>query len=300
MTSSFSSPQRIAILGANGQIGRVLFGTLRNCFPQAEILGCVRRQRLHFEGVSGDTRQRSIVFDPLESDWKILEKTDVVVNCIGAIDERGGSFERAHILPVLALLDNRARIGNPRIIQVSALGASPTSHSAFMRTKAFAEQLVLGQPGTYVIRPSIVCTTGTMLVMAIKRLKKLFAFTGGRVPFPAPFLQTKIQPVLPADLADVVCALAKRGGEMRKVDVAGAEEITLEQLLCLAKLKPLAVPQKFSGLLWGVARHLPPGLLTDEQYRLLGENNVADIREMEMLLGRKAESSLPFWEKSLR
>lgn len=294
------SPQKIAILGANGQVGRVLFDAFAKRFPRAEIIGCVRRERLHFEGVSGDVRCHSIVFDPLKNDWGALGKVDVIVNCIGAIDERNVSFETAHILPVLALLDNRSRIGNPRIIQVSALGASPVSPSAFMRTKAFAEQLVLGAQDAYVVRPSIVCTPGTMLVTALKRLKKLFAFTGGRVPFPAHFLDTKIQPVLPGDFADVVCVLAERGGAVRKIDVAGAAQVRLYELLRIASLKPLPVPRKLSGLLWRVAKHLPLHLLSDEQYQLLHTDNIADIHEMELLLGRKAESSLPYWEKSFR
>ncbi len=300
MTGTISTPQKIVILGANGQIGRVLFGALGNCFPQAELLGCVRRARLHFEGVSGDVRRRSVVFDPQENDWNMLGNVDVIVNCIGAIDEHKTSFENAHILPVLAMLDNRTKPGNPRIIQVSALGASPASPSAFMRTKAFAEQLVLGQPDTYVIRPSIVCTPGTMLVAALQRLKKLFAFTGARVPFPAQFLATKVQPVLPGDLADVVCAIAEHGNETRKIDVAGEEEIRLEQLLQLAAIKPVPAPRKLSNLLWGMAKYLPLNFLSDEQYQLLHTDNIADVREMETLLGRKAESSLPFWEKSFR
>src|ERR1044072_40871 len=120
---------RIAILGANGQIGRVLFAGLEKQFPAAEILACVRKDKLHFEGVAGNHLQRSVIFDPLQDDWEKLGKLDVLINCIGAIDETKNSFEETHILPALKMIDNREKTDRPRIIQVSALGASAVSVS---------------------------------------------------------------------------------------------------------------------------------------------------------------------------
>jgi NADH dehydrogenase len=285
---------RIVLLGANGQLGRVIFSALCSRFPDSEILACVRRNRLHFEGVVGNTRQHSFAFDPLVDDWKTLGSADVLINCIGAIDERIHSFEKVHVLPVLRLSDHFEMLGKPRVIQVSAMGASPFSMSAFQRTKAFAEELVLRFPGSYVVRPSIVCTRGTMLAQRLKQ------FAGRRVFFPEHFLRTKIQPVAPADLADVVCRLVQENFPERVINVAGPEEISVGQLLNTAAIRPVMIPRKLSLLLWKLVRPFVRSTMSDEQFRLLGESNTGDTSAMEKLLGRKPAFVKSFWKEELK
>jgi uncharacterized protein YbjT (DUF2867 family) len=290
---------RIAILGANGQIGRVLFETLEKNFPAAEILACVRKNKLHFEGVAGNHLQRSVVFDPLKDNWEQLGKLDVLINCIGAIDESKNSFEQTHILPVLKMIDNREKNGNPRIIQISALGASANSVSRFLRTKYFAESCVLNQKDAFVIRPSIVCTSGTMLVKSIRRLQKISRFTFGKIPVPQKFLQTRIQPVCPRDLGELICKIITGEIFAKKIDVVGADKISFEKLFQLANLQPLIIPQKISDLTWKMLRFPFRKFLSDEQYQLLQQDNISDAAAFEKIAGKIPASTLSFWENEL-
>lgn len=286
---------RIAILGANGQIGRVLFAGLSKQFPAAEILGCVRKNKLHFEGVAGNHLQRSVVFNPLEDDWKLLGKLNVIINCIGAIDEVKNPFEKTHILPALNMIDNRELLGNPRIIQISALGASPLSISRFMRTKHIADASVLNQPDAFVVKPSIVCTHETMLVKSIHRLQKFSRFTFGRIPVPQKFMQTKIQSVDPKDVLETIVKIVNGEISKREIEVVGADQIALSKLLEWAELHPIVVPQKVADVFWKIFKPALRNFLNDEQYQLLKQDNIASENET----AAHRRSTLAFWKNEL-
>jgi uncharacterized protein YbjT (DUF2867 family) len=290
---------RIAILGANGQIGKILFESIAKQFPMAELLACVRKQHLHFEGVAGNHLQRSVVFSPCENEWGELGKLNVLINCIGSINENKNSFEEVHILPVLKMLDNKNKVGNPKIIQVSALGASVDSISRFLRTKSFADEMLLQQENTFVIRPSIVCTHNTMLVKSIHQLQKMARFTSGKTLVPENFLNTKIQPVDPRDIADVVCKIINEEITERKIDLPGPEIISLEELFHLAHLRPIKISQKSSDRIWRLTKYFCKSILSNEQYQLLKKDNIADYKFAEKTTGQKFRNTKSFWENEL-
>lgn len=290
---------RILILGANGQLGRIIFDALRKHFPQAEILAAVRSKHLHFEGVAGDHLQHSVIFDPLQSDWSVFGKTDCIINCIGAIDETENSFETVHILPLLNLSSQFEILGRPRLIQVSALGARPDSTSAFMRTKAIAEKLVLRLPKACVVRPSVVCTQGTRMVRAISKLKKLARIFSGRILFPQQALQTEIQPVAPEDLAALIVALVRSETEERIIEITGAEKICIGELLGIASLHPVPVSEKTGRIVMRIFAPLVKRMLSKEQFLLLHENNTAVNRLAASIIGRNLMPTRLFWEKEL-
>lgn len=290
---------RIVIFGANGQIGRAVFSALKKQFPAAEILACVRKAHLHFEGVAGDHHQHSIAFDPLHDDLKMLGKTDVLINCIGAIDESQVKFETAHVLPLLRITDAFEALGCPLLIQVSALGASATAPSAFFRTKAVAEKLALRLPRAVVVRPSIVCTSGTMLVRRLQAFQQLGRFTGKKIIVPERFLQTKLQPVSGRDLATLIARIVAGENCPRSIDVVGPDTITVAKLIGLAGLRAIPVNQRFSDFAWKIIRPFLKKWISSEQYELLKQDNCSDLKATEKILQRMPASTIPFWKEEL-
>lgn len=290
---------RIVILGASGQLGRIIFNSLRKKFPQAEICATVRPKHLHFEGVAGDHQQRSVVFDPMQSDWSSLGKTDCIINCIGVIDESEISFEEVHLLPLLHLKNQFEKLGRPKLIQISALGARPDSPSAFMRTKWIAEKIALQFPHAQVIRPSIVCTEGTMMVRSLQRLKKMARLSSGKMFFPEQALHTEIQPVAPEDLAALIAELIRTNHEERIIELTGAEKFEMETLLSIAKIKPVRISKKTAAFFLKLILPFVKKMLSAEQYLLLSENNTGANSVAEKIIGRNLRPTKSFWEKEL-
>lgn len=294
---------RIVILGANGQVGRHVYQQVCTSFPAEDVLGCVRQKHLHFEGCTGDKKQRSFVFDPFTDNWEKLGKVDVLINCIGVIRESGElTFTRAHIGLTRLILQHRVMMGLPKVIQVSVLGADKESSSAFMRTKAIADDELLQHENTYVVRPSIVCSHNTMMVQKLKRIGKISKWLLNRLPFPRHFLSVRIQPVLAEDLSQIIVKIARDDAGQRMVNITGPEEISFDGLIRLlnnGRIKIIPFSKQIFGMVFPVISFLMPNLLSREQMMLLSQNNVADNRACSSLLGREMSSTWSFWQKEL-
>lgn len=289
---------RIVLLGANGQLGSRFLQRLRQDYPKAEVVGCVRRDS--FTSVSGAIH--FLQFNPFHDDWAILGKVDALINCIGIIRETDAlDFAQAHIGLTRRMLQHRELIGNPKLIQLSALGADESSPSRFLRTKGMADQELLRHPDTVVVRPSIVCTPGTMLSKKLQLLQKICRLTGGILPFPARMLETKLQPVAVEDLAELVSRLCVAEVRPKLVEVAGKEVYTLNQLITLIPScrKIIPFPQSIFNFIFPVMSRLFPSLLDREQLVLLQQDNVANTKHSETLLGRDMASTLAFWAAEL-
>jgi|GEM_PF-421246 len=293
---------RIVILGANGQIGRSIYAALDRTLPQAEIIAAVRRPHLHFEGCTGDRQHRSIVFDPFADDWTPLGRVDVLINCIGAIREtKRMSFRRVHAGLAQEILEHRKAIGFPRIIQLSALGAELDSASAFLRAKAEADALLLREENTYVLRPSIVCTPGTMLVRKLRALRKISRFCFGKIFLPEKFLQTKIQPLAAEDLGELVRKMIDAAPPQRTLCAAGPHAFTLRELIALSlpAVQVKAIPQKLFDRFYAIFGFLLRPLLSREQDVLLRKDNVSCSPAAGKWLGRPLRSTEAFWRHEL-
>ncbi|WP_114783564.1 Rossmann-fold NAD(P)-binding domain-containing protein [Botryobacter ruber] len=293
---------RIVVLGANGQLGSRILARLLQEYPQAQVVGCVREKSIASVKGNAGFLQHLLPFNPFRDDWAALGKVDVLINCIGIIRETASlSFEQAHLGLTKLMLQHREQLGNPKLIQLSALGADPQSPSGFLRTKGQADALLLTQRATVVVRPSIVCTPGTMLSRKLQLVKKLCRFTGGLLLFPEQFLETKLQPVAVADLTALVSQLCLQREHPAVVEVAGKERYTLRQLLELVPTcrnilpLPQALFRMFSPLLY----RLFPALIDKEQAVLLQHDNIAETDACEKILGRPMASTLPFWQQEL-
>jgi uncharacterized protein YbjT (DUF2867 family) len=274
--SANNRPMRIIVFGANGRIGRAVYEAALHRFPQAEIVACVRRRHLHFEGCTGDTKHRSVVFDVFKDDWSKLGKADVLVNCIGAIsDTATDSLQKVHHTLAALLCSHRQQLGNPRIIQVSALGVDVHSASAFLRTKAMADELLLAQADTFVVRPSVVCTPDTLIAKKLQQTARLLRWSFNRLPVPKQVMQFRISPVMPHDLAAVVVATMEGNPPQRIIPVAGPQQYTFNDLLQLARpgAKLVVLPDPFFRVLHTILYPLVKNLFPREELALIGTDS---------------------------
>lgn len=293
--------KRIAIIGASGQIGRLITNALKQHFLDAEIIALSRKTQLVQHGYT--------VFDPAADDWSKLGKIDILINSAGIIQEsKNVAFHQVHVDLMHSIIENRQLINNPRIIHISALGADPLHPIAFLKTKGIGDQILLKQQDTYILRPSIVCTPNALLVQKFKILFELSSrYLFNHTLLPTDFSKTRIQPVMPIDLEKVVAELCKQNPEQKIWNVVGAEEISFGWLMELAskvrnqKLTTIEIPK---NLVASVTKNFIsvwfPGLINYDQFQLLFKDNIADKRPMEQLIGKKADSTIAFWENEFK
>jgi dTDP-4-dehydrorhamnose reductase len=289
--------KNITILGANGQLGKVIHYYLRNHYPQTEINACVRQLP--------DNRYKNdyVAFTPFTDNWLKLGKTDVLINCIGIIKESNAlSFELAHVGLTQLMLQHRQLLGNPKIIQISALGANPDNQIRFLSTKGKADELLLKEPHTIVVRPSIVCTPDTMIMQKLKMLTRMSRYLFNYLPFPEKLLPISIQPIMPEDLAGIVAKLCFMDHYPEIVDAVGPNEISWQEFINMAnpKIKLLPVSRSWANFYARLIDAMCPSLLSYQQYKLLHYNNTACSKNAEQLLGKALQTTKLFWHVGLQ
>jgi NADH dehydrogenase len=202
---------------------------------------------------------------------------DVLINLVGILFERGRQrFEAVHTAGAeqVALA---AHTHGARLVHVSAIGAGETSPSAYARSKAKAEQLVLAAQGSAVIvRPSIIFGPEDDFFnrfAAMARMSPALPLIGGGA--------TRFQPVFVGDVAAAIAEAAAgnaRGGTI--YELGGPEVRTFKELmqfvLKVTERKRLLLPLPFfaAKLQAMVLQFAPTPLLTPDQVELLRVDNV--------------------------
>ncbi|KAG6724510.1 hypothetical protein I3842_03G261200 [Carya illinoinensis] len=160
----------------------------------------------------------------------VMAKANVVLNLIGReYETRNFSFEEVNY----SMAEQLATIakehgGIMRFIQVSCLGASPSSPSRLLKAKAAAEEAVLRElPEATIMRPAAMIGTEDRLLNQWSFFVKKYGFL--------PLIgdgSTKIQPVYVVDVAGaIVAALKDDGTSMGKIyELGGPEVLTTHEL----------------------------------------------------------------------
>ena len=89
----------------------------------------------------------------------LVRRWDAVVNAVGVLHNGRGanSFAAAHVGLAQKLVDACQTTGVRRVIQISAIGADLAAPSAYLRSKAEAEQILRGAGlALTVFRPSVI------------------------------------------------------------------------------------------------------------------------------------------------
>ena len=207
--------RKILVLGASGLIGRYLTDDLR--IRGFEAVGVARSlsaaQRLN--ALDLDMPVMSMTSSALA---RLLRERsiDVVVNCLGVLQDGPGSDTRAvHRDFVERLLQAIKDSGRAiRLIHISIPGAANEDRTSFATTKREAERLIESSGIPYaILRPGFVIAPAAYGGSAMVRALAAFPLA-----LPAEESATPFQPVAVEDIAATVAWLAQRGsGEVAAV-----------------------------------------------------------------------------------
>jgi NADH dehydrogenase len=249
--------EKICVLGGSGFVGTALVSELAARGKQVKVL---TRRREHAKGL--------ILLPTVEvveaniHDERVLAREfrgcDAVINLVGILHEktkgrvdkpqaRRGDFHENHVELPRKAISACAEAGIARFLHMSALGADPTSRSAYQRSKGAGEALVreagwqaAANPGTLggakftarrglqvtIFRPSVIFGPGDSFLNLFARLLKLLPM----VPLACP--EARFQPVY---VGDVAIAFADSLDDIdsfgKTYDLCGPEEYTLLQLM---------------------------------------------------------------------
>ncbi|MFY9599030.1 MAG: sugar nucleotide-binding protein, partial [Pseudolabrys sp.] len=164
-----------------------------------------------------------------------------------------------------------------RMVHVSAIGADPNSPSAYGRSKANAEQLVIAaQPSTTIMRPSIIFGPEDDFFnrfAALARISPMLPLIGGGL--------TRFQPVFVGDvaaaIADAVDGKTRPGTiyELGGPDVRTFKELMQFVLTTIERKRLLVSLPFFVARMQAVfLQYLPKPLLTPDQVELLRSDNL--------------------------
>jgi len=293
------------ITGGTGFIGRHLVSSLAArgmraiCLARAAARSEVCK-RAGFDVVIGDITDR-------ESLKGSLDDCDMVVHLVGIIEEKEGlSFDRVHVAGTENLVNEAKKAKIKHFFYQSALGASSSSWSRYLKTKAEAEEIVRssGIPFT-IFRPSLVVGDGD----GFTSMLKVLIASSPVVPVPGDG-KSKFQPIYVGDLVKCFIQLfsspprpattshwEEQGGVY---ELGGPEHLTYNELLLLLMeatgahkpivhipvgLVKLGLPlsRVLKGMLGKFGKKIPS--VTREQLRLLETDNICDVDAVERHFG---------------
>ncbi len=175
-----------------------------------------------------------------------LVGVDAVVNAVGILHEQGRQrFADLHRDTPIALFKASALAGVRRVIQISALGADAEASSGYHLSKRAADDALAALPLDWtILRPAIVFGRGAGSERLFRALAALpitpLVGSGGQ----------RLRPLAVEDLVQVVLdALALGRGIGQRIDLVGADEVTLRDYLAARRawlgwgpLRPLHLP----------------------------------------------------------
>jgi uncharacterized protein YbjT (DUF2867 family) len=279
MTARSPSDTLVTVYGGSGFLGRHVVRALAK--RNYRIRVAVRRPDLanHLQplGRVGQIHAVQANLRHAPSVEAAARGAQVLINLVGILFERSRQrFDAVHTYGAeqVALA---ASAHGARLVHISAIGADEHSPSAYARSKAAAERLVLSaQPQAVIMRPSILFGPEDDFFnrfASLARLSPALPLIGGG--------NTRFQPVFVGDVATAIAdAVEGKLNAGTVYELGGPEVRTFKQLmqyvLATIERKRLLVPLPFAlaSLLAKFLQYLPTPLLTPDQVELLRTDNV--------------------------
>jgi len=200
-----SESRKVLVIGASGLIGRYVTDDLR--IRGFETIG-VARNFSASQRLSALDLEMPILSMPSAALARLLRErgVDVVVNCLGVLQDGPGSDTRAvHRDFVERLLQAIGDSGRAtRLIHISIPGTAGEDHTAFSTTKREAERLIAASGIAHaILRPGFVIAPSAYGGSAMVRALAAFP-----LDLPAEESATPFQPVAVEDIAETIAWLA--------------------------------------------------------------------------------------------
>ena len=270
------------IFGGSGQIGRHLIRKLTKNNYKVTVV----TRNLHQKGYVIKTQANAGYIDIVEANIfdeqkirKLFSKTDICINLIGILYEKGKSstFKNIHtIFPsLLSKLCKEYKVEH--FIHLSALGINSAIDSDYAKSKLEGEINVQKNfPLSTILRPSVVFSVDdnftTNFMTLLSRLPVFPLYYNGN---------TKFMPIHCSDLTDVIYHVISKKIYSKIIECIGPETLSLKQILTkLLKLidkKRFLIPMPlfFAKISANFFQLFPKPLLTNDQLKILKYDNIA-------------------------
>ena len=277
--------KKILIFGATGQIGRHL---IRKLTKNNYKVICQTRN-LHkaiFLKTSGSIGYIDIketkIFD-YEKVSELVDNTDIVINLIGILFERGkiNTFEKIHTL-FPKFLSEICKKKNKHLIHISSLGVENATDSKYAASKAEGENKIFENlPSATILKPSIVYSVNDSFTTRFMSLLNFFPifplYYGGK---------TKFAPIHASDLTDIIFHVIENNIRGKKIETVGPKVLTFLEILnilskCINKKRVfLPLPLFLAKFSAKILEKMPNPLLTVDQLNLLKYDNISSEKNM--------------------
>ena len=269
------------IFGGSGQIGRNLIRKLTKNNYKVTVV----TRNIHQKSYMIKTQANQGWIDIVESNLfeetkirKLFEKTDICINLIGILFEkgRGNTFKNIHSLfpSILSRLSKEYNL--KKFIHISSLGIDQAKDSNYAISKLNGETNILKNfPTAKILRPSIVYSVddnfSTNFMTLLSRLPIFPLYYSGK---------TKFMPIHCSDLTDIICDLIFKDDHPNIIECVGPETISFKEILLkllnLIEKKRilLPLPLPLANVSAKILQLLPSPLLTQDQLRLLKYDNI--------------------------
>lgn len=263
----------VLVLGGAGFVGRHLVAALAARGMRVAVPTRHRERAKHLLPLpTVDVLETDILGEGvLES---LARGKQAVINLVGILH---GDFDRVHAeLPGLVAAACRAQ-GASRLVHMSALGASPSAPSEYLRSKARGEQAVLAAKDLdiTVFRPAVIFGPEDRFLNMFSALVRLFPV----LPLACP--QARFQPVYVGDVAAAMSRALEDLDTFGSVyELCGPREYTLRELVefvCNVTGRPrtiVGLPDRLAYLQAFVMEKMPGKLITRDNLRSMQVPNV--------------------------
>ena len=271
----------VLVVGGSGFIGRHLVASLAAAGLRVTVPSRRRERAKHLillptvDVVEADVMAPGVLERLCTGKQAVYNLVGILHSRRGRKDERGANdygpdFARMHVeLPQAIVAACRAK-GVRRILHMSALGASPTGPSEYLRSKGIAERALLAAEDldVTIFRPSVVFGPEDKFLNRFALMAKLAPAIG--VPCP----DAKFQPVYVGDVARAMhYALEDPDARGQVYELGGPRVYTMKELVefvCAAihrRRLVVGLPDRLSYLQAWMLEHLPGKLMTRDNYR---------------------------------
>ena len=235
----------VTVLGGSGFVGSSVVARLDQAGYKVKVLTRRREQAKHLillpkvQVVECDIHDQSALRTQLQG-------SDIVVNLIGILHQtRDNGFEKMHHQFPRRVAQLCEELGIPRLLHMSALQASTSAPSEYLRTKAAGDQAVMEYSkklNVTIFRPSVIFGTRDRFINLFAKLIQWIPVLVLAMP------QAKFQPIWVEDVAAAMVNAVDESATYGKIyELGGPAIMTLQQIM-EAVMKTIHVQRPIIGL----------------------------------------------------
>ncbi len=270
---------KVTVFGGTGFVGRHLIKYLCNC--ECIIKVPTRNPaKGYFLQPLGDVGQINLIKFDLSDNKKLrnlVENSDIIINLVGILyNKKRNDFVEVHYNFVKRLVDN-IKLHKKKFVQVSALGVNKSKDSLYSKSKYQADIYIEKNLQKFsIIRPSLIFGPEDNFFNKFAKMTLISPFlpliAGGK---------TKFQPVYVEDVSKGIMEILKKDITKKIFEFGGPDIFSFKELLQILlevlnrKRLFIYIPKKVAFLLAKFFQLLPNPLLTEDQIKLLENDNIS-------------------------